>query len=362
MIRVRLAGGLQSSIQGRLFSSSAGNLPVTPKTARESWACQWHLQSAKNRTNIPLEAINAPTTLPIDVDTTRNPSVSTFRHYLNLGKGFVRLYKSGIANVWRDRRNRKELMAKYKISNSHALTQYILDRSFAQSIERSKDGDPRPEPAVPQEDHITRSEYQLILRNGPDFLKLPFFAVIFAIFFETTPLLVLLFPRITPSTCVLPYQTKKDIARANSAIKDLEKFRKEEPSLQDLAASVHRLSKDELHALGNVFLYNRLVPAKLVPASILRNLITRHLDRVNADNILLSRFGSVWTLNDDEVVRACIARAIPTVNKTQTQMRADLLLWMSNYMQGRYDAGFYFHQLSTDAEEAGDMMKMVDSE
>ncbi|KAA8899198.1 hypothetical protein TRICI_006367 [Trichomonascus ciferrii] len=317
----------------RAFSS----LPVNLENLTEHAAVRQHIVSQRDESKI-----NAPTTLPGDVDTTRQEGVSTARHYMNMGKSLVKLYKSGIVNVWRNNWKVRSLQQQYNFKNVNALTRHILDTSFAQSIEKDK------EPVTPTPAHITRSDYQMILRTNMDFKKLPLFAVIFAVFFEMTPLLVMVFPRITPTTCSLPYQISKDHENANRNI-DLLKLLRDETTNN---STVHQLGHVELQTLAKVLFHSQMLPVSLYPRKMLEQKVQNHIDRVRADNILLSRFGSVWALDKKELVSACLARAIPTKDRTETQMRADLLLWISNLHEGNFDAGFFFFPIQTSQKQA----------
>lgn len=317
----------------RSFSS----LPVNLENFSEHAAVRQHLVAPRDESKI-----NAPTTLPGDVDTIRQPDVSTARHYMNLGKSLVKLYKSGIVNVWKNNWKVRELQKEYNFKNINALTRHILDTSFAQSIENDK------EPVSPTPKHLTRSDYQMVLRTNMDFKKLPLFAVIFGVFFEMTPLLVMVFPRITPTTCSLPYQISKDHESANRNIGVLQLLRDETTN----NSSVHQLGQVELQTLAKVLFHSEMLPVSLYPRKMLEQKVQNHIDRVRADNILLSRFGSVWALDKKELVSACLSRAITTKDRTEVQMRADLLLWVSNFHEGNFDAGFFFFPIQTTQEQA----------
>ena len=190
----------------KISDRNARFLTLAVNTRRlEGQFVQQNLKSTADRTKM-----NAPTTLPIEVETSRQSGVSGTRHYLNMGKSILKLYKTGIVNVWRNYKTTKLLREKYNITSLKALTQYVLDSSFSQFMKEEKnDGSGNVLLMIPSENHFSRADYQLLLRTSRDLKKLPLFVIIFAVFFETSPLLILLFPKISPGTCVLPYHSKK---------------------------------------------------------------------------------------------------------------------------------------------------------
>lgn len=315
-------------------------LPVNIGNVKESQAAsvRQHLTPVKDAEL----KMNAPETFAIDVDTSRAPGVSTGRYYLNLGKSLVKLYKAGIVNVWKNYWKVKELQQTYSFKSTLDLTRHILDHSFAQNIEKEQT------PVVPSPHHISRADYQRVLRTDMDFKKLPLFAVIFAVFFELTPLLVLMFPRLTPTTCSLPYQTAKDFKRANKDIETL----KEVHEVTDGSSSVHQLHNLELQSLAKVIFHGQMIPVAIYPRKYLESKVQRHIDSIRADNILIGRFGSVWAMDYKELVSSCLFRAIPTEGRSENQMRADLLLWMINFSEGNGDAGFFFTPVDTTEDDA----------
>lgn len=323
------------------------NLPVM---AREGWACQ----TAKQHLGLKpqSEKVNAHDSLPTKIDTSRDEGQGTPKYIYKLGKQTVLLYKNGIKSVWKNYRQSKNFMKENGIMNTQALIRHVQDTAYAQSLKNSNNSNGLIKPS---ENHITRAQYQRILRSMIDFPKLPLFAVIFGIFFEFTPLIVAIFPRITPSTCVLPFQQRRDLNNVNKKIISLKEIGKDNNNGDDektSAASVHQLTRPQLNALAGVFFYRQVLPSFIYPSGILKNKIKSHIDRVKTDDILLSRYGSVAALSTEELHSACLDRAIPIQDKSDTQLKADLLLWMVNMTEGKYDAGFFFYPISTTVEEA----------
>ncbi|CAN6611112.1 hypothetical protein TRVA0_004S03620 [Trichomonascus vanleenenianus] len=325
------------------------NLPVNQQNVVDNAIARQHLLVPYFEP-AATDPVNAPTTLPIAVETTRDPNVPALKHLVGLGKSFVKLYKQGIVNVWKNYRFSLQYRKQNQVPHVSALTQKILDDSFGHSLEHEGKA------VQPTWNHITRAEYQTLLRTERDFKKLPLFAAVFAVFFEMTPVLVMLFPRITPGTCTLPFQRKRDLARANANIALLKQLHAD-ASPKRFSTSVHRLTETELQGLAKALFPHSALPLSLYPRRALEHKVQRHIDEVRADDVLLGRFGSVWTLEEEELRLACLNRAICTADKTVAQMRADLFLWITNMAQGRYDAGFYLYPLNTTKHQAAEISR-----
>lgn len=276
-----------------------------------------------------------PVALPV-VDS----SQSWFKRVTATGKGYVNLYKTGIKNVWKNQKECRELKKSWNFKNIKELSQYVVDNAFAQDSSKLIDGEAR-DLLKPAPNHITRAQYMLLLRTKRDILKLPFFAVIFAVFFETTPLLVLLFPRLTPVTCYTPSAIKN---QTESREKHIKKFKTLETSGSSeskryAARSVFELSRNELNALA-IFTEKLWLPPLFYTQKHLQMVINSYLVEIRCDNILLGRFGGVQQLDDYETAGACLARGISIENKAPAEQKKCLENWITSFTENRYDAGF----------------------
>lgn len=270
-------------------------------------------------------------------------SLPWFKRVTATGKGYVNLYKTGIKNVWKNQKECRELKKSWNFRSIHELSQYVVDNAFAQDSSKLIDGEAR-DALEPAPNHITRAQYMLLLRTKRDVLKLPFFAVIFAVFFETTPLLVLLFPRLTPVTCYTPSAIKKQADNQENLIQKFAFIEDSESSAlsgskQMAARSVFELSRNELNALAK-FTGKLWLPSLLYTRKHLQKVINNYLLEIRCDNILLGRFGGVQQLDDYETSGACLARGISIKNKTPAEQRIVLEKWISTFTENRYDAGF----------------------
>lgn len=279
---------------------------------------------------------NAPKTLPLQIDLTSRPELSRVQNFLSQGKSIVKLYKEGIKNVYHNIKESREIRKRYGVSNLKELTSRIVDNAQLQSIQWTAKA------VTPGTEHITRQEYQTIIRTTKDAKKLPIFALVFAIFFEMTPIIVLIFPGIVPRTCVLPSHEQK-VARALDervqALKSSFGYSEDELSEDELvkafSRSPQRLTEEELKQVCNLFF-----PVRFHSQSGLQRRLEDHMNYIRADNILLSRFGSVWALDDSELRLACLDRAIAVGNKSVDQLRTELLVWIARFEGDNYDSGF----------------------
>lgn len=333
--------------------------------------------------------LNALTTLPYSVQIPpKDPSVSAFKRLTAIGKEYVKLYKNGILNVWKNHRESTAILKKLSAKNTEELIQSVLEKSSIERIVRniesassassasssssndsvsgSKDmaaTEKTVEIQIPSDGNLTRSQYQLLLRTPVDFYKLPLFSLIFAIFFETTPLLVLAVPHIVPSTCLLPRQQASAIVSNNRKILALKELYKDPDTTGNvtkyLSRSVYYLSDDELKAVAKaVNLYSTLIPLSVIPRSYMENSLTAYIEKIRCDDILIGYYGGVWGLSPVELVRACQARAISTEGISDQELRLNLFFWITNFSQGKFDAGFFLFPVSNSASSFTDIVEL----
>lgn len=310
------------------------------------------------------EKLNAYTTLPYELKLPPKDA-SGFKRFITNGKEFIRLYKNGIVNVWKNKKESKAILSRLLASDVSELTRSILEKQGIERIisnieETNENSDKKIAQStvdiqVPAEGNLTRSQYQILLRTPSDFSKLPIFSIIFAIFMECTPILVMIIPHVVPSTCLIPRQQKAEVTRNNkniASLKILDSLPADEDAIPKyLSRSVYHLSKQQLQALSKTLqLYSSLIPVSLIPKSHLESAIKAHIDQIKCDDALIGWYGGVWELASVELVKACHARAISTEKLSEQEMRVNLFSWIVNFSGGRYDAGFFFHTLDTGSD------------
>lgn len=330
----------------------------------------------------PVDLVNATSTMPYTID-------DSVKGVFAKGKQIVKLYKTGIVNVYKNFRESRVLLRQFsesagsarRASNATSVTQAILDKAAADKIssdhalepllEKIKSQDAQSKSVVAAlypnlQVSLTRAQYQLIQRTPKDIVKLPLFSLIFAVFFEVTPVLVMLFPGIVPDTCILPGQYKKAAARRESQIQALKAQYATESSESEIqfGTSPYKLSKADLVSLVSALrITPRLVPVSLFSEKSLVRRLEAHIARVRADNYVLAwtqaptqadqtlSGSGIWSLDSRELARACHERAIPTTtadeksgatSKSEALLRLELFLWIVNFTESQADAGFFY--------------------
>ncbi|CDO53652.1 Conserved hypothetical protein [Geotrichum candidum] len=308
--------------------------------------------------NVRNEKINAYKTLPYEL-VPASKDASAIKRFMTNGKELVKLYKNGIVNVWKNNKESKVILKSLLAKDVTELIKSILEKQgierITSKIEENKNSEGNTvDIQIPEEGNLTRSQYQMLLKTPSDFSKLPIFSVLFAIFMECTPIIVMLVPHVVPSTCLIPRQQKAQVARNNkhiTALKALEALPADEEAIPKyFSRSVYHMSKQELRALSTALqLYSSLIPVSLIPKSYLESAMKTHIDQIKCDDVLIGWYGGVWDLAPTELVRACQARAISTDNVSDQELRIKLFSWIVNFSQGRYDAGFFLHTLEADS-------------
>lgn len=270
------------------------------------------------RPSVVLRSLNAPNTLPLTVESGSGIYAKA--------KALVAVYKSGIVNVWRNRKDAAEIRKRYQVSSGLDLAKSVMERSNLYRIQKELNK-VRAKPIK-----VTREELLIVLRTERDWPKLPGFALLFAVFFEMMPILLLAFPRLAPTTCYSKYFQDK-IVKA---------YRHDQAQLQTFnpgfSCSTHQLSDAQARALGQVVLPHAPILKQYMPISWVRNRIIDHLIIVHADNALLQQY-PLETLIPLELEKACMMRAIPL--GSPSQQMSDLEAWIKEFKEPA-DAGYFF--------------------
>ncbi|KAI1469143.1 uncharacterized protein F4812DRAFT_470247 [Daldinia caldariorum] len=276
----------------RRASSTASQAKEAPKSISEVVSSE-HLTSplpASTILNPPASTRPPPLDLP-----TRDPSSSVFRYFYNLGKAYTTFYKTGVRAIFTNRK--------------------LLAQSPTASV-------PRP-PISSATTTLTRSDVLLRRRVRHDLACLPTFGVLLLVCGELTPLVVLLFPRLTPLTCRIPKQA--DALRRGSEARRAASFRglRYRPAPvrgDDPAASGHIC-----RALGLTYsLWDKVGIDSPFSAALAR----RAVDQIAADDAMIRAGGGVEGIVDEEVVLACEERGIDVLGKPVDELRSQLADWL----------------------------------
>lgn len=310
-------------------------------------------------------SVNAVTTLPKDIMpkdeifkqiADENPQKLGFslkvKQTMAYGKTLMGFYKAGVVNVWNNNKEYKKLKTLFKIDNQVAdkgksiatrvtnfkkLNHEMSQMLYMSRIENKTLNDNTSASTVVNHDKETvvvdanlfllaRNQYQLINRTPKDFLKLPTFAVIFAICMECTPLLCYAFPEITPLTCILPSILPRLWNPANTEkVSSLTKELLQNTSKDAVASlTAYNLDLELVQSLNkSLNLVSRYIPVTFYPESVLRDRLQNHYNYLMVDNYFLSGLnggGNVWDLAYPELVIACLERnLISNLKQSVTQ-------------------------------------------
>lgn len=237
------------------------------------------------------------------------------------GKSLVSFYKTGIANVWQNRRLAASIREKYGVASGFELARSVLENSHLAKIEKDVLAKEQQRIAV------SRDELLTVLRTEQDFRKLPMFVVIFAVCFEMTPLVLWGFPRIAPSTCwSVSYNQKLrgkyEVTRAEIDSSGL-----------DGSESVFQLPPATLRQLAATLDFGHHY--RFVPLTQLRHKLGQHLMIIRADDaILRQEQAHLDELEPEELGKALMARALPLDGGLDALRR-----WIVEF-QEPMDAGF----------------------
>ncbi|GMM30513.1 hypothetical protein DAMA08_032580 [Martiniozyma asiatica (nom. inval.)] len=156
-------------------------------------------------------------------------------------KNIFSFFKEGLLNIWRTNRDLKKSLFNnkryiYDFSMGDENGKLIIKRGDFDKIidvlsQRVKliqvefENGKRLSNSVENEILINRKEFVEMIRLRKDFIKLPLFGLLFLILEEASLPLIYLFPRLIPSTCVLPgILSKRYYKKRNEARKRLDEI------------------------------------------------------------------------------------------------------------------------------------------
>ncbi|KAI0533104.1 hypothetical protein GGR58DRAFT_135788 [Xylaria digitata] len=235
--------------------------------------------------NPPASTRPPPLDLPV-----RDPATNLFTHLFRLGKAYTTFYKTGVKAVFTNRR----------------LVRDLPDT---------------PSPNLPLSTiAATRASLLLRARVRHDMRRLPLFALIMLVCGEFTPLIVILFPRLTPYTCRIPSQ--EAVIRRSVEARRAASFR----------ALVHATALEKAadgHICRSLSLGSPLWDRMGFDAPFAKSRAEDVVGRIVIDDAMLRDGGGVRALVDDEVVLACEERGIDTLGKDAASLRARLAAWVT---------------------------------
>ncbi|KAI1489233.1 hypothetical protein F5X96DRAFT_679912 [Biscogniauxia mediterranea] len=298
-------------------TTSQTKVPATPPrssspTLRPTTTTTTTTTAAAAATQVFSPLLNPPSSTrppPLDLPT-RDPSTSFVTYLYRLGKAYTTFYKTGIKAVFANRR--------------------LLASSSS-----------------PQ----TRAHLLLRQRARHDLSRLPLFGLLVFICGELTPLVVLLFPQLTPYTCRIPKQTgvirrERRLRRARAA-----RFARSLVDNAGLAGAIAHPSAAG-HVCRVLGLTSTVWDRLGTDGPFARSRADAAVRALARDDALIREGGGVGALEDAEVVLACEDRGIDVRDFQEQEagsmgeLRARLGRWVGSTEAPR-------------AEEAEDKVRML---
>jgi hypothetical protein len=280
------------------------------------------LSPSKDTINAPLTTLPVPLDLPI-----KSENMSQFKYLFSTGKAYVcivRLYLFPFVSHTNSHICEIQLSF-FKTGLANIYKNFIATRPLQEALDTHRGSFPSLLAASPK--ILTRASYQHIHRARHDVLRVPLFGLLFLICGEFSPLILPFVPSIVPYNCRIPRQLSRQRTRTHQ--QRTATFAKLPPPESLLAAArreLPTLNSAEVKHVARVL----EVDSWVLPLETLRRFRVAKRERyLEMDDILLRRGGGVKALDGgEELMMAVQERGIDTVNKTETQLRNELEVWV----------------------------------
>jgi len=267
-----------------------------------------------DRVNPPSSTLPAPLTVP-----SREPNQAFIRYALNCGKAYIAFYKAGIKNIWANRKACQAL-------NQRVQTFHRTNAARKQEVD--------------WRDVVTRAEFQLLRRNRANMARVPIFALMFVIFGEWLPLIVVFCTPVVPPVCRIPGQvekarTKLEKRRQLSFRGAVDEFIPSPNAVDEKTAKVEGMGRGMLQHIGRsldlhvgVWDYFARLPLPLPPTGLVRRQVKAGLAYLEMDDKMMARDGGAEGLTTEEVRISCQERGFDTSNVEVGELRETLRTWL----------------------------------
>ncbi|THX45577.1 hypothetical protein D6D06_10425 [Aureobasidium pullulans] len=294
------------------------------------------------------DGINGPiSTLPPPLNLPEKGDRSTPSHLFQIGRAYGKFYWTGVKATWANHKRAKALKTQITTANRNSGLPN-MPRPLLAHLEFYYENAGKGK--------LTRTDFQLLMREQYDFRKLPPFALMVALFGEWLPLIVPFVPSAVPRTCRIPKQIEdmrkgveerrnKSFREGLSTPKAAESNDEAMPTsaaggkkaLPRLYVSMRtaqhivKMGKPQmLHISRTLGIGGRLfdsigVQHPLFPVKLMRHLGYLHID----DELLLKDWVlSHLTLSTEETRIACEERGIDVVGRGESELKEDLGKWL----------------------------------
>ncbi|KAI0424349.1 hypothetical protein F5Y09DRAFT_143264 [Xylaria sp. FL1042] len=292
--------------------------------------------------NPPASTRPPPLDLPV-----RDPSTKLFTHLFRLGKAYMTFYKTGLKSILTNRkllRNLPDTPPPYLPSASaSASARGTASKATIAATAAPPSSTSAFAPSPNKSANPTRSTLLLRARVAHDTRRLPLFVLILLVCGEFTPLIVLLFPRVTPYTCRIPTQAavirrtieaRRGASRralshvhTNTTYNNNNNTNTNSPTSSELGPALQKVADG--HICRSLGLGSALWDKMGFDVPFARSRAADVVARIVQDDALLRNGGGVAKLVDDEVVLACEERGIDTLGKDVAVLRDQLEAWVA---------------------------------
>lgn len=313
------------------------------------------------------DGINGPiSTLPPPLNFPEKGDSSAPVHLFRIGRAYGKFYWDGVKATWANHKRAKTLKTHIVASNRAAGLPNI-PRPLLAHLEFYYENAGK--------EKMTRTDFQLLMREQYDFRKLPPFALMVALFGEWLPLIVPFVPSAVPRTCRIPNQIEdmRKGVEERRKISFREGLKTPKPSESNdeamptsmaggkkalprlyhsmrTAQHIVKMGKPESIHISRVLgiggrLFDKMgVQHPLFPVKLMRHLGYLHID----DELLLRDWVlSHLTLSTEETRIACEERGIDVVGRGESEMKEDLSKWLEGRKRDNGDYGEVLKMLFT---------------
>ncbi|KAI9754087.1 MAG: U3 snoRNP protein [Chaenotheca gracillima] len=260
------------------------------------------------KVNPPVSTLPAPLVLQ-----DREPNEKFISYAFKQGKGYLNFYKSGLKSVY------------YNFRDTQSILNRLDLRGNAASIA-----------SAAQDKILTRSDYHFIRRSARDVAKLPLFALVFLVFGEFTPFVVVFMSGVVPYPCRIPKQVLNE--RRGLEERRAMSFRgltEGPPPAQALAnEGLDAMNLNQvLHVARSLGLYSKIWPEGLLASPplldwVVKRRIRQRLEYLELDDSLIARDGGVVPMEAEEVTMALVERGVDTLGTGDAQQKDSLKHWL----------------------------------
>ncbi|KAI0814090.1 hypothetical protein GGR55DRAFT_495591 [Xylaria sp. FL0064] len=343
---------LQAQLRASSTSSAAQRKPADPPSNPST--PDSHFPGPPPHPPAPLpeplsDPLNPPaSTRPPSLDLpVRDPSTKLFTHLFRLGKAYTTFYKTGLKAILTNRKLLRDLpdTPPPGLPSAGPDARRTASKATIAATAATPPTSAAPSalsPSLNKSANPTRSSLLLRARVAHDTKRLPLFVLILIICGEFTPLIVLLFPRLTPYTCRIPTQAaviRRGIEARRAASRRALSHVLTDATYNSTSNSNKSNGTPELgpaleqvadgHICRSLGLGSAIWDKMGFDVPFARSRAADAVARIVQDDALLRNAGGVSGLVDDEVVLACEERGIDTLDKDVAVLRDQLKAWIA---------------------------------